>query len=414
MNMDVSWLRKAGLYPVTRRVYLYAAGVGLAMTLASIVPELISAPANIKHIMIVPQGMAVATALFVLPLVITAVNLLSLKKGMVTEACQRLTWVLTVVAGAFDSFAYAAVLDMTWSPWNVQLYNDQLHQPIWEEALPTVVTLVAIGVLGFVVLATFKLDRLSPIVIVTCIAAMYIASATLLVFVVQVINQAPLLALPPLNCVVMAASLVGSKVREWNENPEHQADHYGTDGLIGRLNRRLAVSAHWPLWALALSLPLLGVVLAVLVLFGQRPDYAVRAWTETADWTLSTKVAPVNLTYDEHYLCTVAASGDAKLVKPLRYGERHGHRIVVNRQLQVANAFENVLEEKAPRFHRVVRDFYDTYGFPVADLIRHSRLACDVTYLVMKPLEWLFLFVLYLVDVNPENRIAVQYLPPRG
>ena len=29
----------------------------------------------------------------------------------------------------------------------------------------------------------------------------------------------------------------------------------------------------------------------------------------------------------------------------------------------------------------------------------------------MKPLEWFFLAVLYAVDVKPENRIAVQYLP---
>jgi hypothetical protein len=27
----------------------------------------------------------------------------------------------------------------------------------------------------------------------------------------------------------------------------------------------------------------------------------------------------------------------------------------------------------------------------------------------MKPLEWAFLAVLYLVDVHPENRIALQY-----
>ncbi|MBQ9007338.1 MAG: hypothetical protein IJ092_13365, partial [Atopobiaceae bacterium] len=361
----------------------------------------------------VPGAALILTAVLALPLVITAVNLLSLKEGMVTPACRRLNWVLTVLAGGFDSFAYAAVCDMTTLPWDAQLFNSQLHQPIWGDALPTVATLIAVGVVGFVVLACFKLDRLSPLVIVTCIAAMYVSAATLLVFSVQVMGQAPMLALPPFNLVVMAATLVREKVREWNENPEHQIDRYGGEGLMGRLNARLADSASWPLWALVFSLPLLGVVLAVLVLFGQRPDYVVRAWTETADWTLSTKEAPVNLVQDEHYLCTVAASGDPDLVKPLRYGERHGHRIVVNRQLLVANAFENVLEEKTPRFHRVVRGLYDTYGFPVADLIRHSRLACDVTYLVMKPLEWLFLLVLYLVDVNPENRIAVQYLPPR-
>ena len=170
----------------------------------------------------------------------------------------------------------------------------------------------------------------------------------------------------------------------------------------------------WPLWAFAFAIPLLGLILLFLILLGQEPDVFIKAWTNTTDWALSRQTGPQNIYFDEHYLCTVAASGDAALVKPLRYGERHGHRIVVNRQLLVANAFENVLEEKTPRLHRVVRHLYDTYGFPVADLIRHSRIACDVTYVVMKPLEWLFLFVLYLVDANPENRIAVQYLPPRA
>ncbi|HNX64697.1 MAG TPA: hypothetical protein PKI60_05880 [Oscillospiraceae bacterium] len=33
----------------------------------------------------------------------------------------------------------------------------------------------------------------------------------------------------------------------------------------------------------------------------------------------------------------------------------------------------------------------------------------DIIYIVMKPLEYLFLFVLYLFDLNPENRISMQY-----
>ena len=406
--------RATGIFPLTCRVYLYAAGAGLAMALFSFLMELFSSYMSLRRLGMIPEAMLFLVVVFILPAVITCVNLLSLKRGLVTIACQRVTWILTVVVGAFDSMLYAAAFDMTWLPWEVQLYNNQVHQPIWGEALPTVITLVAIGVLGFVVLASFKLDRLSPIVIVTCIAATYVGSATLLAYSVQVMGRAPILALPSLNCVVMVVALIGEKVYEWSIDPEHHVGCYDGRGLMDRLNRRLSDSASWPLWALVASLPLLGIVLAVLTLFGQRPDYAVRAWTETADWALSTKEAPVNLTYDEHYLCTIAASGDAALVKPLRYGERHGHRIVVNRQLLVANAFENVLEEKMPRLHGVVRGLYDTYGFPVADLIRHSRIACNVTYVVMKPLEWLFLFVLYLVDVKPENRIAVQYLPPRG
>ena len=146
----------------------------------------------------------------------------------------------------------------------------------------------------------------------------------------------------------------------------------------------------------------------LLVLFGQAPDGAIRAWTETSDWNLSRRVAPQNVYYDEHYLCTVAAGGHRKLVKPLRLGVRHGHQVIVNRQLCVANAFEQILEERTPRFHRAVRGFYDKYGFPVARLIR-SSYAADAVYLLMKPLEWLFLAVLYLTDARPEDRIAVQY-----
>jgi len=66
--------------------------------------------------------------------------------------------------------------------------------------------------------------------------------------------------------------------------------------------------------------------------------------------------------------------------------------------------------ERTPRFHRAIRNFYDKYGYPISKLIRTAWLA-DLTYLIMKPLEWIFLIVLYLFDKKPENRIALQYLP---
>lgn len=97
------------------------------------------------------------------------------------------------------------------------------------------------------------------------------------------------------------------------------------------------------------------------------------------------------------------------MVKPLRMGERHGHRIVVNRQLLVANAFEDLLSERLPNTHRRVRHFYDTYGYPIARHIK-SRWTADLVYLLMKPLEYFFVTVLYLFDTKPEDRIAVQYL----
>ena len=91
-------------------------------------------------------------------------------------------------------------------------------------------------------------------------------------------------------------------------------------------------------------------------------------------------------------------------------GLRWGEKIVVNRQLCVANAFEQLLEERTPRFHRGVRKFYDTYGYPISRHIR-TPLTADITYLIMKPLELVFIAVLYLFDEKPEDRIARQYLP---
>jgi hypothetical protein len=153
-----------------------------------------------------------------------------------------------------------------------------------------------------------------------------------------------------------------------------------------------------------------GLLTAVLVLVGQRPDAAVQAYLATSDWTLSTQQSPPMVQVDQHYLCTVAAGGHRRLVRPERRGIRHGHEVVVNRQLCVANAFEDVLTERLPRTHRAVRGLYDRCGLPVA---RHVTTAwrADVVYLVMKPAEWLFLAVLYAVDRHPERRIVRQYLP---
>ena len=42
--------------------------------------------------------------------------------------------------------------------------------------------------------------------------------------------------------------------------------------------------------------------------------------------------------------------------------------------------------------------------------IYNNEIEADITYLIMKPLEWIFLIVLYLFDEKPENRIATQYI----
>jgi len=338
---------------------------------------------------------------------------------------------VTVSVGMLLSVFYASMLTVVgiqWdAQWDKQLHNSEVHQPIWTGALPTVIILLVIGVIGYLVLLNRKMNETPPLVTVLCIAAMYIGATQIVLFVIQIfkimpfeglvysssdlpfVMMIPLMELP-FCCITMAARLIIRKIYEWNANEEHSRENYTGKGIISALNRMLGRASSWPVIALIAMLPLMGVILLILSLFGQYPDHVIRAWTETAQWNLSKMQAPPNVQFDEHYLCTVAAGGHEKIVKPIRMGERHGHRIVVNRQLLVANAFEQILEEKTPKMHRVIRDFYDKHGYPIAKHIR-TKLSADIVYFVMKPLEIVFLAVLYLTDTAPENRIATQYMP---
>lgn len=206
-----------------------------------------------------------------------------------------------------------------------------------------------------------------------------------------------------IHCIYLMITMMKEKAQE-------QSSKNYDNPLMNQLNNFFVKSMGKYLLAVLAMLPLLAVLTVILTLFGQQPDSIILAFTRTSDWILSKEISPPPVAYDTHYLCTVSLRGHKKLVKPLRYGIRRNEKIVVNRQLCVANAFEQMIQERVPRFHRVIRKFYDDYGYPVSKHI-NTAFAADVVYLVMKPLEWLFVIVLYMVEKKPEDKIASQYLP---
>lgn len=360
-------------------------------------------------------------ALLIYPAILTFINIISLflqPKDDIWRKKVKIFEYITIVLGLLYNmmchimrFPFEnLLLDAEWSQ---QLYNREMHQPIWTDGLPVVIVLCVIGGIGYFVLSCVKLEKMPPLIIVLSIAAMYLGIVECITWCIQIFSEAYfILCLFPFNCIIIGIKTIRYKIYEWNTMEKHSYDAYENKPVLNYFNNKLLHAAYWPIIAFILMWPLLGIILCVLMLFGQKPDAVIKAWTETADWRLSERTAPPNIYVDEHYLCTVAAGGHRRIVKPIRMGERHGHRVVVNRQLCIANAFEQIIEEKTPRFHRGIRYIYDTYGFPVAKLIR-TKCAADIVYLIMKPLEWLFLIVIYLCDVEPENRIAVQYLPER-
>ncbi|RRJ26631.1 hypothetical protein EHV10_00970 [Lachnoanaerobaculum gingivalis] len=305
---------------------------------------------------------------------------------------------------------------VTGSDWSVQLKNLEMHTPIFSEAAPTIIFIFTIGIAGYFYLRVRPLKKIPPLMAIISMSAMYLWVIEVIVFTVQVFkgdlsgdNLLDLyLLVYPICIICIVARTVISKVHEWQEYEMERAK-IQRNQFLNFADKILSNSKLWPIYAIVFMFPLLGIIIGILLLFGQAPDSVIKAWTETADWTLSLKEAPQNIEYDEHYLCTVAAGGHRKVVKPVRKGIRHGHEVIVNRQLCIANAFEQILEEKTPRFHKLVRGIYDRYGFPIARLIK-SKWIADIIYILMKPLEWIFLAVIYMSDVHPENRIATQYM----
>jgi hypothetical protein len=172
------------------------------------------------------------------------------------------------------------------------------------------------------------------------------------------------------------------------------------------LEARIHRGALWR--AIALSPALLGAYAVLQALWLGHAGGALDVVTRTCGHVLSS-LPVVVLEQDCHYLCTVAARGHPWLVRPERLGQRRGVTIVVNRQLAVANAFEDLLHERWPRFGRLARQIYDRFGLPLSRYLRRPWLA-DLTYLAMKPAEWLFALALLFLDRgDPERRIDRMY-----
>jgi hypothetical protein len=174
------------------------------------------------------------------------------------------------------------------------------------------------------------------------------------------------------------------------------------------LNTFLITRCRNPLWIVILLLPILLFVTLILVLFGQDTNSIIKVFTDTATWKLSQQVHPPILNHRGHYLCTVAALGHPKIVKPLRVGQRNGRQIIVNRQLLISNAFEEMIQDFSPKLHGLIRTSYDKYGYNISRQINTTFLS-SITYILMKPLEWMFLTCLYLFCNNPEQKISRQY-----
>ena len=343
------------------------------------------------------------------------IYLCKLKKNELSKMAEMKIEITTLIIGSIFMFLFliSGLASIRYKDWNESIFSFELHTPISTERVLTVVIFILVAIVGYIVLRFIKLNKLSPLILVLAISALYIGIIIAILWICQVIKINIVnftLILFPFNIIVIFIKVIKDIIIKWNSEYKDNKNTLRRNRLINLCNKILNNALNWPWLALIFMLPLLGVIIGILALFGQEPDSIVKAFTETAEWNLSTRLPAQSLEYDGHYLCTVAAGGHKKVVKPIRLGRRGEKYIVVNRQLCIANAFEQIIEEKTPRFHHKVRSFYDKYGYPIAKHI-NNKYTADFVYILMKPLEWIFLIVIYLCDNKPENRIAIQYLP---
>ena len=354
----------------------------------------------------------IAFICLIVPLILTLLNIINLfkKKKIKENLIDILTFVLGIILTVLLYFM------CEFEDYNVALRLSggeiDVHSPIASWSYPTVLAIFLLGIISYSLIRIRKL-KLPPLVIVGAMSGIFICSIYMIIFMIQLSNNImsyflfPYLIIFPINYILCSIRAEIEIMKKYKEKNIKAKDY--NNNFLNKCSKLLYDIDNWPIIAIIFSVPLIAILICILVLFGQRPDEAIKAFLETSDWTLSTKVSPPPVIYDGHYLCTVSLRGHENIVKPIRMGIRRGERIVVNRQLCVANAFEDLIQERTPKFHHFVRYIYDKYGYPLSKHI-NTAIQADITYIIMKPLEWIFLLVLYMFDEKPENRIATQYI----
>lgn len=357
------------------------------------------------------------TLLLVPPFALTALNLWNLfaECSGRRKLAPRLFAGLSMGIGAAEYFLLLCVwFEYSGKDYDQATYAFQKHNLIDSAHALSFWLPVLVGVVGLVLLLWCRPEQLPPLVSAGAVAGVLVGNIMQILLAVQIAERVDLhrfldwyFYLYHGNLLLLSAMGIRRHIAGQTRLLRERQTVFRRRWVL-QLYQFLEKASHFRLAAFLLVLPLAAVLEIVLILCGQGADGTVQAFTQTADWTFSQQLPPPPLEYQGHYLCTVAAGGHRKLVRPLRLGYRRGAVIVVNRQLAVANAFEELLQERLPRLHRLVRHFYDNHAYPLSQKIT-TPFRADLVYLLMKPLEWLFAAVLYLFDLAPECRIARQY-----
>ena len=207
---------------------------------------------------------------------------------------------ITMIVGSCFMFIFLAsgFANIKYKDWNESIFHFEIHTPIATEMMLTICIFILVAILGYLILRFAKINKLSPLALVLAMSALYIGVIVAGLWICQVFKMSIenlILILFPLNVIVIFIKVIKDVIIKWNSEYKDKRRVLKDNKLINLCNKILNNSLNWPWLALIFMVPLLGILIGILALFGQAPDSVIRAFTETAEWNLSTKIPAQSL-----------------------------------------------------------------------------------------------------------------------
>lgn len=215
---------------------------------------------------------------------------------------------------------YGSILYEMWgsTPWD-EAIRYGLHDPFSEAHMFTLGAFLAIGLFSYAFLRSKK-ERARPLATVVSMAGIYIGILVNVAVLVHLYGSANaeqpfqkymfkdvlLMMLLPFNYLLLSIKLLIQTTWEqhkrlkkrriyvegkaaWTEEPKWEPYK---NSFLNSCNQKLRNHGNWALYGLLLVFPMVCLIILVLFLLGEEPDSIICVFTETSDWTFSTKISP--------------------------------------------------------------------------------------------------------------------------
>ena len=203
----------------------------------------------------------IAGGLFIYPCILTLINLISLfkqpKDARWRKKLKQFEFITIILGLLYSMMCLAVVNDvfhiMLNSEWQEQLYNAELHQPVWTNGIPVSIVLCVVSGIGYLILSCIKLEKMPPLIIVLAIAAMYLGMFECIIWCIQIFSlEYSILCLFPFNCIIIGIKTIRYKIAEWNAMEQHNNNSYKENSILRYFHKKLMHATYWPIIAFLL------------------------------------------------------------------------------------------------------------------------------------------------------------------